>query len=220
MTEVEKPQWAGKSQAMFEIMLDEVPEAMRPVFRQKLLAVTQQKAGGGKITDVHINAVVQEIVPEPFKSNILKKFKEMGDFDIGIIDTILQKRGSTQDNLMYILHDIQDEIGYLPVEALRVVSNKCNIPLSTIYSIVTFYKAFKMKKPGQHTIKVCHGTACALKDKGGLKRYIDNKFSQSTVVHIEKTLCLGCCDCAPAVEIDGIIYSGETARTKIEALPK
>lgn len=218
MTEAAEPRWSGKSQAMFETMLGEVPEAMRPVFRQKLLAVTQQKAGGDAITEAHINAVVQEIVPEPFKSNILKKFKELGEFDIKIIDTILQKRGTTQDSLMYILHDIQDEIGYLPIEALRAVSNKCNIPLSTVYNVVTFYKSFKMKKPGQHSIKICNGTACALKDKNELHKYIENKFSQSAVVHVEKTLCLGCCDCAPAIEVDGTIYTGEAARTKIEAL--
>jgi len=218
MTEAAETRWSGKSQAMFETMLGEVPEAMRPVFRQKLLAVIQQKAGGGEITDTHINAVVHEIVPEPFKSSILKKFKELGDFDIKIIDAILQKRGTTQDSLMYILHDIQDEIGYLPVEALRAVRNKCNIPLSTVYNVVTFYKAFTMKKPGQHTIKVCNGTACALKDKDGLQKHIENKFSQSTVVRVEKTLCLGCCDCAPAVEVDGTIYTGEAARTKIETL--
>ncbi|MCX8044029.1 MAG: NAD(P)H-dependent oxidoreductase subunit E [Desulfobacterota bacterium] len=203
---------------MFETMLGEVPEAMRPVFRQKLMSVIMQKANSGDVTDAHVNAVVQEIVPEPFKSTILKKFKELGDFDINIIDEIIRKRGTTQDGLMSILHDIQDEIGYLPIEALRAVSSKCNIPLSTVYNIVTFYKTFKLKKPGQHTIKICNGTACALKDKAGIRTEVENRFKHSLAVDIEKTLCLGCCDCAPAIEIDGVVYTGDNVRTKIETL--
>jgi len=212
------PQWTGKSQAMFETMLGEVPEAMRQVFRQKLTAVILQKAGGAPVTEAQVTAVVQEIVPEPFKSTILKKFKELGDFDIKIIDAIIQRRGTAQSSLMYILHDIQDEIGYLPVEALRAVSNKCAIPLSTVYNVVTFYKAFTMQKPGAHTVKVCCGTACTLKDTDGLQREVQTRFGSTPSVRVEKTLCMGCCDCAPALEIDGTTYTGAAARAKLDTL--
>jgi len=218
MTEAASVKWTGKSESMFEIMLGEVPEAMRSVFRQKLTAVMAQKAGGGDATEAHVTAVVNEIVPEPFKSTVLKKFKELGDFDIKIIDVIIQRHGTSADSLMYILHDIQDEIGYLPAEAIRAVSNKCNIHLSTVYNVATFYKAFKLKKPGKHNLKLCGGTACNLKDTGGLARDIESKFGHSAEVSLEKTLCLGCCDCAPAVEIDGRIYTGDAARAKIDSL--
>jgi len=218
MTETATPRWSGKSQAMFETMLGEVPEAMRPVFREKLMAIILQKAGNGEVTEQQVTAVVQEIVPEPFKSTILKKFKEIGDFDIKIIDQIIQRRGASQESLMYILHDIQDEIGYIPVEALRAVSTKCTIPLSTVYNVVTFYKAFKTQKPAQHTIKICCGTACALKDTHGLQHEIESKFGHAATVRLEKTLCFGCCDCAPAIEVDGTVYTGDAARAKIETL--
>ena len=47
MSEATAITWSGKSAAMFEIMLGEVPEAMRDVFRGKLTAVLAQKAQGG-----------------------------------------------------------------------------------------------------------------------------------------------------------------------------
>ncbi len=210
--------FTGKSEIMFETMLGEVPEAMRGVFRGKLLGVISQKAGSGDVVEDHIIAVVNEIVPEPFKSTILKKFKELGDFDPAIIDEIIARHGTSQDCLMFILHDIQNDVGYLPVEALQAVSNKCGIALSTVYSVATFYKAFKLSKPGAHHIKLCCGTACHLKDNAGIAAVVEEAVNRNHDMTMETTLCLGCCDCGPVVEVDGKLYSGEKAQTKIESL--
>jgi NADH-quinone oxidoreductase subunit E len=218
MSEATDITWSGKSEAMFEIMLGEVPEAMREIFRGKLSAVIAQKAQGGPVAEDHVTAVVTEIVPEPFKSAILKKFKELGDFDIKIIDEIIKKHGTSQDKLMYILHNIQDEVGYLPVEALRAVSNKTGITLSTIYNIATYYKAFRLARPKSHHVKICCGTACHIKDKNGIARQIEDKVRASQAISLEKTLCMGCCDCSPAIEIDGRIYMADDAKAKIETL--
>jgi NADH:ubiquinone oxidoreductase subunit E len=218
MSEATAITWSGKSEAMFEIMLGEVPEAMRAIFRGKLSAVIAQKAQGGPATEDHVSAVVNEIVPDPFKTSILKKFKELGDFDIKVIDQIIQKQGTSQDRLMYILHDIQDEVGYLPAEALRAVSNKTGIHLSTVYNVATFYKTFKLTRPGSHHVKICCGTACHINDKSGIAQQIEARVGASQAVSMEKTLCMGCCDCSPAIEIDGKIYSGEDAKAKIETL--
>ncbi len=212
-----KINWSGKSESMFEIMLGEVPEAMRGVFRGKLSAVIIEKCKGGPATEDHVTEVVNEIVPDPFKTNILKKFKEIGDFDINIIDVIIERHGKSEESLMYILHDAQDEIGYLPIEALSAISNKCEIKLSAIYSIVTFYKAFKLEAPGKHHIKICKGTACHLHDKDKIGEKAANKANSSDTT-IEKTLCLGCCDCSPAFEIDGKIYQGDEAKSVIDTL--
>ena len=210
--------WSGKSEAMFEIMLGEVPEAMREVFRGKLLGVITEKAQGGPATEEHVTAVVNEIVPEPFKSSILDKFKQVGDFDIKVVDAIIDRHGTAQESLMFILHDIQAAIGYLPIEALRIVSSKCSLNLSTIYNVVTFYKAFKLTPPGKHHVKICCGTACHLTDKDGLSDSIEEKVAACPDVTLEKTLCLGCCDCSPVVEIDGKVYTGNEAKTKIDSI--
>ena len=211
-------QWSGKSETMFKIMIDEVPEAMREVFRGKLMEVLKQKSQGGSFSEDSVTAVVNETVPEPFKTNILMKFKELGDFDISIIDESINKHGSAQDRLTYILHDVQDSIGYLPVEALSAISNKTGIKLSTIYNIATFYKAFKLQSPGNHHVKICQGTACFLKDTGNIAQQTEKKVSEDPDISLEKTLCLGCCDCAPVFEIDGQIYKGTEAKDKIDAL--
>ncbi len=215
--ETPKIEWSGKSEVMFEIMLGEVPEAMRGVFRGKLSGVILEKCKGTPATEDHVTEVVNQIVPDPFKSNILKKFKEIGDFDINIIDEIINRHGTSDESLMYILHDTQDAIGYLPIEAISAISNKCEIKLSAIHSMVTFYKAFKLDKPGKHHIKICKGTACHLNDTGRIAEVVESKCKCSDIT-VEKTLCLGCCDCSPAFEIDGKIYKGDEAKSVIDTL--
>jgi len=214
------PHWQGKSEVMFEMMLNEVPEALRGVFRGKLLEILRQKSKGGSVTESHVTEVVQEIVPEPFKTTILKKYTELGDVDLSCIDSIVARHGKGQDSLTYILHDTQDTVGFLPPEALRAISNKTGISLSAIYNVATFYKAFRMEPKGVHHIKICNGTACHLKDRDGVLSNIEKMVAQASAkkMTMEKTLCLGCCDCAPAVVIDGEVAQGPEAKTKVEKL--
>ena len=214
------PHWQGKSEMMFEIMLNEVPEALRGVFRGKLLEILRQKSKGGSVTESHVTEVVQEIVPDPFKTSILKKYTELGDVDLSCIDSIVARHGKGQDSLTYILHDTQETVGFLPPEALRAISNKTGIPLSVIYNVATFYKSFRMEPKGVHHIKICNGTACHLKDRDGVLSNIENMVAQASAkkMTMEKTLCLGCCDCAPAVVIDGEVAQGPEAKTKVEKL--
>jgi len=211
-------EWTGKSEIMFELMLGEVPEGMREIFRGKLSAVIAEKTKGTPVEEEHVEAVVNEIVPEPFKSNIIKKLKTLGDFDPAIIDDIIGRFGTSQDKLMFIMHAAQDEIGYLPREAMLAISDKTGIAISKIYSVATFYKAFRLERPGKHHVKLCCGTACHVHDTEGTGADIESKIAASDEVSIEKTLCLGCCDCAPVVEIDGHIYKGAEAQDKIDSI--
>ena len=184
------------------------------------MEILRQKCKGGAVAETYVTEIVQEIVPEPFKSKILKKFSEMGDFDINVIDAIIGRHGASQDNLTYILHETQEALGYLPLEALRAISNKTGIYLSTIYNVATFYKAFRLEPKGEHHIKLCNGTACNLKDREGILPEIEQMVGGASAkkVTIEKTLCLGCCDCAPAVIIDGEVSHGTEAKKKVKQL--
>ncbi len=62
--------------------------------------------------------------------------------------------------LVSILQDVQAEYRYLPREALEQVGNELGIPLSRVYSVATFFKAFSLKPRGEHLVTVCLGTAC------------------------------------------------------------
>ena len=124
------------------------------------------------------------------------------------IDTILQRHPQDPSSIIQVLLDIQNELYYLPKEALDYVSRALNVPMSKTYHLATFYKAFSLKPKGKYPIAVCTGTAChvqgSIKILEQLERELhikegettpDNKFS------VESVRCLGCCGLAPVLTV-------------------
>ena len=116
--------------------------------------------------------------------------------------------------LMMVLSAVQKEFGYIPLEVQEVVSAKLNIPVSDIYGVVTFYSFFSLTPKGKYVIGVCLGTACYV--KGG--QNVIDKFCQLLNIKAGETTedglftidalrCIGACGIAPAVSINGKVYS-------------
>ena len=116
--------------------------------------------------------------------------------------------------LMMILSDIQKEYGYIPLEVQELVSSLTGIPVSDIYGVVTFYSFFSLTPKGKYVIGVCLGTACYVK---GSQLVIDKfeellgiKSGETTpdgLFTLDALRCLGACAMAPAVSINGKVYS-------------
>lgn len=211
--------WEGKSESMFERMLNEVPEMMRGVFRGKLMQIANQKAAGGPIKEDHIVSIVKEIVPDPFKTTILKAFATMGDIDITKVEDIIEKNPGGQETLITILHAVQSQFGYIPREALILVSQKKDIFLSTLYRLATSYQAFRLEQPKKYVVTVCNGTGCQVKGGGTMLSDIEAKVAgNGKDITLEKVRCLGCCDLSPAVMINGEIYGGADAQAKLSEI--
>ncbi len=134
--------------------------------------------------------------------------------ELADVDRILDKYHGQKNALIQVLLDIQARNGWLPKPALIWVSERLGVPLSQIYQIATFYKAFSLVPQGRHIVQVCLGTACQVR---GAKRLLDNV---STVLRVEPgqtdadqkfTLttvnCLGCCALGPVMLVDGQYYS-------------
>ena len=212
-------EWVGKSLAMFERMLQEVPEALRGIFREKLMQVLQQKSKGGPFAENHVMEIVHEMVPEPFKSNVLKAFSTMGDIDMNVVENIIAQHPGGQETIISILHAIQAQCGYIPSEALILVSQKKSVFLSALYRLVTAYKAFRIAPPKKYTVTVCNGTGCHLKGGGELLKTLEQKVAENGAqITLEKVRCLGCCDVSPALMVNGELYGGEQARAKLSEI--
>lgn len=211
--------WEGNSESMFERMIQEVPDMMREMFRGKLLAVVHEKAQGDSVKEEHIMAIVNEMVPEPFKANILKAFATMGGVDLNKVEKILEQNQGGNETLISILHAVQEEFGYIPPEALLLIGEKKEVFLSTLYAMTTSYSAFRLEKPKKHIITLCNGTGCHLKGGNNVIKAVEEKIAENGAdVTLEKVRCLGCCDMSPAVMIDGEVFGGVEAQAKIEAV--
>jgi NADH-quinone oxidoreductase subunit E len=142
------------------------------------------------------------------------------------LDRLIDETGLDESRLIGALQDIQRELGFLSEDALRLVAEKMNVPLSRIYSIATFYKAFSLEPRGRHVIHVCMGTACHV--RGGVE--ILEKLERDLGVETGKTTpdgrftleavrCLGCCGLAPVIMVDGDFH-GKLAQKDLDRIVK
>ncbi len=138
------------------------------------------------------------------------------------VDEIIEKHKTEKGSLISILHDIQEQDGYLSGETLSHLSDKLRTPLSEVFRVAAYFeKAFSLEPRGKHTIRVCQGTSCYLKRSDQALEEIEEEIAKDadeykdTDFNLEKVRCLGCCTAAPAVEIDGEILDKDSAKTTI-----
>jgi NADH:ubiquinone oxidoreductase subunit E len=73
---------------------------------------------------------------------------------------ILQHHGTKRQELIPIIQDVQEKLGYVPKPAMKQIAEALKIPEVDVYGVTTFYNQFRLNPPGKHQIKVCMGTAC------------------------------------------------------------
>jgi len=109
---------------------------------------------------------------------------------------------------------------------LKYVSERLDVPMTQVYGVASFYKAFHLTPRGKHLIRVCLGTACHV--RGGqrvieeLERKLNMRVGETTEdlkFTLERVNCLGCCALGPIVMIDENYY-GHMSPAKVGPLIK
>ena len=80
--------------------------------------------------------------------------------DLTLLDGVLAEYASVKGSLITILQHTQDIYGYLPKEAIELISEKTGIAASEIMGVATFYTQFRFQTVGKYLIMLCQGTAC------------------------------------------------------------
>jgi len=163
-----------------------------------------KKAKGTKKDD-HLNQ--GEEAPEQLVKRLLKRY----DWKKGMLIPMMQ--------------DIQEACEYLPMQVLKALSLKLEVPLSQIYSVATFYAMFRLAPPGEHQITLCMGTVCFLKGAGKVADAIQKEFSvepggtsPDRKFTFKPVNCVGACALAPVMIVDGRYYDAVTPDSAIEIL--
>ena len=76
------------------------------------------------------------------------------------VNRILKRYGNDPTDIIAILQDVQQSYRYLPRDVMETLSQKLDIPLSRVYHLATFFRAFSLEPRGKHELHVCMGTAC------------------------------------------------------------
>ncbi|MCB5258781.1 MAG: NADH-quinone oxidoreductase subunit NuoE [Candidatus Cloacimonetes bacterium] len=139
---------------------------------------------------------------------------------------ICEKYAPEKDNLIYILHDIQDNHPqhYIPEEAVQVVSEYLNIPTNHIYGVLTFYTMYSTKPRGKNIIRLCESPPCYIKGSTNVLRKLKTILGINTgettkdgMFTLELCSCLGVCGNAPVMMINEDVY-GDLTEEKVEEI--
>lgn len=126
------------------------------------------------------------------------------------VDSLIDSYVDRKEQLISLLQDIQAEFNYLPRDVLVKVSQKLEVPLTEVFSVATFFRAFTLKPRGRHLVTICLGTACHVKAGHRLVDKMERDYGikpGDTTADMKFTLetvnCLGCCALGPVVVVDG-----------------
>ncbi len=112
---------------------------------------------------------------------------------------------------------IQEQEGWISLEAMKYLSKKLEVSEADVYSVATFYTMFKLKPKGKYHICLCKTASCKLRGGDDIKRHIEKKlgikFNDMTKdgkFSLEEVECLGACGYAPAMSINGKYFEDLT----------
>ena len=126
------------------------------------------------------------------------------------LEKILKKHDYQKSSLLAILQDVQAQANYLPRKTLDEVAQKLQVPLTQIYYLATFYRAFSLTPRGRHLISACLGTACHVRGGPAIAQEIGKQLgikpgatTSDREFTFETVNCLGACAIGPVVVVDG-----------------
>lgn len=118
-----------------------------------------------------------------------------------------------EGGLIQVLHLAQEIYGHLPLEVQQFIAKGMDVPVSEVSGVVSFYSFFSPVPRGQHTIRVCLGTACYVRGGKKIIEYLLNRLGVEAggttadgKFTFEIARCIGSCGLAPAMMIDDTVY--------------
>ena len=151
-------------------------------------------------------------------------YSELTQDELATIDNILKTNNDDSSQLVHILQEVQNILGYMPLMGQKLIAQRLRISKSKVYGIVSFYNFFRLTPPGKHTISICMGTACYVRGAQGIVDEIKMQYGieigETTTdkrFSLEILRCLGCCAIAPVLTVDGKVY-GRVKQTEVQKL--
>jgi formate dehydrogenase subunit gamma len=147
-----------------------------------------------------------------------------GTANTATIRAIVREHAGRPGALLPILHAIQDELAYVPDDAVAIIAGELNLSRAEVHGVISFYHFFRTTAPGRQTLYVCRAEACQSMGSRAIEEHAREKlkinFHETTAdgrFSLEPVYCLGNCACSPAIMIDETVY-GRVTTDKLDEL--
>lgn len=153
---------------------------------------------------------------EPYLSDELKQRLETD---------LVSQYPTRQAATMGVLHAIQEQVGYLPYQAIEETAAFLEIPASRVLDTATFYEEYFLKPHGKYVIWVCQSLSCELMNHTALLDHLREKLGievgETTAdgkFTLEIVECLGSCGTAPVALVNERLHENLNVQNVDEIL--
>ncbi len=130
------------------------------------------------------------------------------------IAQIIARHASRPGPLMPILHDLQQQFGYVPESAIPMIADALNLSRAEVWGTFTFYHDFREAPAGKRVLKLCRSEACQAVGGDRLAARAERKLGiacgETTGdgrTTLEAVYCLGLCHSAPAAMLGDKLHA-------------
>lgn len=128
------------------------------------------------------------------------------------------------DIILNLLREEQKKHGYLSEGLLKEISRKTNIPISRLYGVATFYTMLRTTEQGKNIIEICGSPSCYVNGELDIEKFLEEELgidigetTKDKKISLYKTSCIGCCNNAPAMLVNGKV-EGNLTQEKVKEI--
>ena len=145
-------------------------------------------------------------------------------FDVDLARTLIDRRRETPGATLPILHDLQEQFGYIDDAAIPLIAEALNISKAETLGVISFYHDFRRSPVDGRVLKLCRAESCQSMGCEGLVSHLEVRHGIKVDdeddhfgLHVETVYCLGNCALSPAGLLDGEPI-GRLDRDRIDAI--
>lgn len=132
----------------------------------------------------------------------------------GRVEEIIARHRSRPGPLLPILHDVQQEFGYVPGPAIAMVAHALNLSRAEVWGTFTFYHDFRDAPAGNYVLRVCQAESCQAAGGDRLLQQVEQRLgikcgdtTDDGRVTLESVYCLGLCHSSPAAMLGQRVFA-------------
>lgn len=141
------------------------------------------------------------------------------------INGIRHQFPTEQALLLPLLHEIQNEQGWVSLESMKAAGEFLNLPLSKVREVASFYTMYRLEPIGKVDVQICTNISCWLngadkvlacaEKRLGIHNGQTTKDGKFTLTQVE---CLAACGTAPAVQLNQDYFENVTEQQMVDLI--
>jgi formate dehydrogenase subunit gamma len=131
-------------------------------------------------------------------------------FDLDLARTLIDRKRDTRGATLPILHDLQEQFGYIDDLVIPLIADALNISRAETLGVISFYHDFRRQPVDGRVLKLCRAESCQSMGCEDLVSHLElrhgiklNDEDSHSGLDVETVYCLGNCALSPAALLDG-----------------